>query len=282
MKTRNLFSVFVFLLFFVGLPGCIVINSGGCSGKETYTRTVELSEPMAGGSSLKVQTTNGSIIVQGQETPGCSIVAKVTGRAVTKERAQELAEQTEVRLEPHDGGLQTVIVPPEKSKKESICVGFEATVSHDVSLNAMTTNGKIRAVSLTGDMTAHTTNGNVEFSQIRANRIEAHTVNGSIMCDDVTGSLNAGTTNGSVHVSYGSGANAAVNAGINTVNGSISVALPKGCSAQIDAGTVNGKINSDVPVTVSGNISKNSLNGTIGAGEGKLSLRTVNGSIDIH
>lgn len=254
---------YIGFLFIVGLSGCIVINSG-CSGKESYTRTVELSEPLTEGSSLKVETTNGSIDVQGQETTRCSVTANITGQASTSERAQELAEQTEIRLEPHDGGLRTVIVMPEKDKRESVSVGFEIIAPNKVSLDASTTNGKIRTGSIIGNQALQTTNG-------------------SIYCGDVNGTLNAHTTNGSVEVNFASQASAAVNASINTTNGSISIGLPKDCSAKVDAGVVNGKIKSEQPLKIMGpSIDRDTLSGILGTGDGKLSLHTVNGSINLH
>ncbi len=280
-EKRGIAYIGFLLLGVLGISGCIIINSG-CSARESYSRTVELSAPMADESSLKVHTTNGSIIARGESVQTCSVIATVKGRASTKERAQELAEQTQVQLEPYDGGLRTVIVRTQKKKTESISVGFDVTVPTQTSLNAVTTNGKVEASLLTGDLTAHTTNGNVRFNQVRTDRMDAHTTNGSIACEDVTGILNAVTTNGSVRVAYAPQADAATDISITTTNGSVVVALPQNYSAKVVAGTTNGKIKSEVPVTVQGQISKTSLNGQIGAGDGKLSLRTTNGSIEIR
>jgi hypothetical protein len=49
----------------------------------------------------------------------------------------------------------------------------------------------------------------------------------------------------------------------------------------VDADTDVGSIRTDLPLTVKGKIGK-SLHGTIGAGEGKLYLRTDVGSIRIR
>jgi hypothetical protein len=282
MVGRRFFSVGVLFYCVVLLVGCTIVGVGGCSGKESFSRTVELSSPMASGSLLKVGSTNGSIVARGGEMLACSIVAEITGWAKTKERAQELAEQTEVQLRACGEGLETVIIAPEKARTESICVGFDVTMPNKASLDANTTNGNIQVDSLTGDVTARTTNGNIKMDQVLANCIKAQTTNGSVKCHGMTGSLDVQTTNGSVRAAFLPQADAAADVRVNTTNGNVSVTLPKDCSVKIDVSTVNGRIKTDVPVMVSGEISNNSFNGNIGSGAGKLSLRTVNGSIEIH
>jgi DUF4097 and DUF4098 domain-containing protein YvlB len=66
-----------------------------------------------------------------------------------------------------------------------------------------------------------------------------------------------------------------------TVNGSIVLALPAGTGADVDARTVNGDIQTDFPLEVSGRLSKRKLSGRIGGGGRRLSLETVNGSIEL-
>ena len=64
-------------------------------------------------------------------------------------------------------------------------------------------------------------------------------------------------------------------------DGSITLVTPPGLSAEIDAGTGDGSIHTDLPVTIRGKVGK-SLHGTIGGGEGRVYLRTQDGSITIR
>jgi hypothetical protein len=45
--------------------------------------------------------------------------------------------------------------------------------------------------------------------------------------------------------------------------------------------TVNGSLNSEFPLTVQGRISKHRINATINGGGRRITLKTVNGSVDL-
>jgi DUF4097 and DUF4098 domain-containing protein YvlB len=58
--------------------------------------------------------------------------------------------------------------------------------------------------------------------------------------------------------------------------------LPAGLNADVTAKTQNGEISTDFPVTVLRRVSRKQLNGTIGSGGRTLSIKTVNGSIQLR
>jgi len=272
------------LTVLLGLSGCIVVvNYGGNAGKEKFSRTVELSAPMAAGTHLRVESTNGSINVRGAETSEAFMTVTIEGRAATKERAQELAEQTEVVLEAYNGGLRTVINAPEKAKTEGISVSFDATVPVSASLDADTTNGNVEFCSVNGDMSADTTNGNVKMTQIVARRLKADTTNGNITLEQVSAEyVEVDTTNGSIHAAVMPADNSTFNLRADTTNGNITLELPAEVSAKVEASTVNGKIDSSVNFASVERRAKGSLRSTLGAGEGRIELETTNGSIHIR
>lgn len=271
------------LTVLLGLSGCIiVVNCGADWAKEKFSRTVELSAPMTDESTLRIDSTNGSITVRGAETTEAVMTVTIEGRAATKERAQELAEQTEVLLESYDGGLRTVINAPKKTKTESVNVSFDATVPASASLEVNTTNGNVEFSALRGDMTADTTNGNVKMTQVKSVRLDAESTNGNITLEQVSaGSVSVETTNGSIHAAIASAENTPLNARMETTNGSITLVLPAEVSAKVEASTVNGKIDSGLNFA-SAERNKDSLRGTLGAGEGTIELETTNGSIHIR
>ncbi|MFC1794513.1 DUF4097 family beta strand repeat-containing protein, partial [Planctomycetota bacterium] len=63
--------------------------------------------------------------------------------------------------------------------------------------------------------------------------------------------------------------------------GSIEFNAPAQLSAHIDASTNVGSVNTARPITVVGKVGK-SVKGTIGAGDGKVRLKTNVGSIKIN
>ena len=296
MKVLRIFSLFLSFLCMVSIVGC-VINLGGYNAK--FDRVVELSEVLQADSKLSAQTSNGSINVTGTEMEVCTITATINARSLTVEEAQLLAEQTDVRLEQTPEGLQTVIDRPKKKNRESISVQFEISVPKKTTLELRTSNGEIRVSSIekaidtqtsngkieitdtTGIVTAHTSNGRVTVTQANAERFDLHTSNGAITCEAITGDMKASTSNGAIDVKYASDAAPATNIHLSTSNGSISVTTPKDYSAQVDASTSNSKVHTNIPITLQGELGKK-VKGTIGKGEGRLYLKTSNGSININ
>ncbi len=298
MKVFGTSSLLVSLLLLVSLTGC-TINLGGCGANEKYERVVELSEAIEPDSKLSAQTWNGAILVTGSDEEGCDVIATITARSFTQEEAQQLAEQTQVRLEQTEDGLKTVIDRPNKKNRESISVKLEIRVPHATALSLGTSNGKIEIISTkqaidaktsngkititdaTGAINAHTSNGRIEIKQADAERFDLHTSNGKIYCEAITGDIKASTSNGAIDVVYQADANPATNIDLTTSNGSISVTTPENYSAQVNASTSNSKIHTSLPIMVQGEFGKK-INGTIGEGEGQLTLRTSNGAIHIQ
>ncbi|MHC4929083.1 MAG: DUF4097 family beta strand repeat-containing protein [Planctomycetota bacterium] len=309
MKVLRIFSLLLSCLCVVSIVGC-VINLGSYNAK--FDRVVELSEVLGADSKLSAQTSNGSINVTGTEMELCTITATINARSFTVEEAQLLAEQTDVRLEQTPEGLQTVIDRPKKKNRESISVQFEISVPRKTTLELRTSNGEIRVSSIekaidtqtsngkieitdvtgtvtahtsngrvTGTVTAHTSNGRVTVTQANAERFDLQTSNGAITCEAITGDMKASTSNGAIDVKYASDAAPATNIHLSTSNGGISVTTPKDYSAQVDASTSNSKIHTNIPITLKGQLGKK-VKGTIGKGEGRLYLKTSNGSININ
>jgi DUF4097 and DUF4098 domain-containing protein YvlB len=104
---------------------------------------------------------------------------------------------------------------------------------------------------------------------------------GKITYKGISGDVDIRSDVGSVDVIYSRSAPAARNIKISTDVGSIEITTPPNFSATAHAETDVGSIKTDLPLTVRGKIGKN-LHGTIGAGEGKLNLKTDVGSITIR
>jgi len=140
-------------------------------------------------------------------------------------------------------------------------VEFTVRVPPGVNFVGRTVNGEVEAASLSGDVEAYTVNGRVRIS--------------------TTGFARANTVNGSITASLGKG-NWTHPLAFQTVNGSIRLDLPPAAGAQLRAATVNGHISTDFPLALRGRFNGKHISGTLGAGGPELSLKTVNGSIDIR
>jgi hypothetical protein len=316
---------------------CIIIHSGDWDGAR-YEKEVELSAPLAAGSSFAAETRDGSIKIQGMETNDCQVLAKIVAHARTEERARELAEQVEVRLEPAGAGLKVVTEGPRTMGSTWYSVSLEVKVPVQTNLNLGTNDGAVRISSVTGDVdartsdgrietealkgsirlrtsdgsingthleagtldlrtndgsikisdasaqtcTAKTSDGDVTLIDIRADSVVADTGDGAIRGERIAaGRLDCHTSDGSIHLDYAQDAPKAPTVTATTSGGGITFTAPPGLSATIEASTDDGSIRAILPITVEGKVGK-SLTGKVGDGEGKIRLRTRDGSITIR
>ena len=127
---------------------------------------------------------------------------------------------------------------------------------------------------------ASSVNGAIDISGARA-EVVARSVNGRIDASTSSGPVDAQTVNGSINVRMESLASQA-DMEFETVNGSVKVEAPSNLAADVSMATVNGSLHSDFPLTMQGRITKHRINGTVNGGGRRLSLKTVNGSIELR
>jgi DUF4097 and DUF4098 domain-containing protein YvlB len=111
--------------------------------------------------------------------------------------------------------------------------------------------------------------------------VRANTVNGRVNVETDGGPVSASSVNGSVHASmlhY----HPSEDMRFGTVNGSVVVELPDDVNADVELSTVNGRFTTDFPVTLSGRIDPRHLRATLGKGGPRITLRTVNGNVELR
>jgi DUF4097 and DUF4098 domain-containing protein YvlB len=277
---------------------CIVISD--YSERVRYEKDVPLLAPLQPGSSFSASTDDGSVTVRGLDTSECTVQAKVVTYAETQEAAEELARQIDVRLEPAGNGLRVAIDRPPVIHNAHFGVSLDVEVPTQTNLtlqtsdgavkitrvtgttDAKTSDGSIEAEGLEGNVTLRTSDGGIHVSEIRVDSLDVRTSDGSIRCRNITATrMECHTSDGAIEIEFAPDAPKAVNVNATTSDGSITFTAPPGLSAAIEADTDDGSIRTQLPITVQGKIGK-SLRGTVGGGEGKVRLRTNDGSITIR
>jgi len=180
-----------------------------------------------------------------------------------------------------------VLLPENYRGRANIAVSIEAIVPRKCSLDLGTSNGRVEARGVEGNVEMRSSNGRIVGEDISGNAF-ADTSNGAVRLERVSGSVEAMTSNGRVavrdaggeitcHTSNGSILLYNVVAGAKAVtsNGSIECTLPGDASATISGSTSNGKVKSDFPQVIQGK----RLSGKIGEGKSSIELKTTNGSI---
>lgn len=297
---------------------CVYVHMGN-AGMPRHERQVELSAPLTAGASFSAETGDGSITVHGVETAECKVLAKIVAHARTEERARELAEQIEPKLEPSGAGLKVVINRPPVAGRAWYAVSLEVQVPQQTNLGLVTGDGSVNVTDITASIDArtsdgsikteairgnmklqtsdgsiscarldgttldlHTNDGGITLTSVRAETITARTGDGSIRGKDIAaGRAEYHTGDGSIHIDCAQDAPKAPDVTATTSDGAIAFTTPPGLSAVIEASTGDGSIHTSLPLSVAGKIGK-SLTGTVGDGKGRIRLRTHDGSITIR
>ena len=270
------------VVLIVSIAVCSLLGVNGCEFPSAkYEMRVQMSAPLAAGSSFAAQTHNGSITIDGRDETGCDLTATITGRASTEEKAKELAEKTKVRLKNSGNKITVEIKKPRLGWHESVSVSLDAKVPNKTNPYLITHNGAVTVTDIQGKVDATSHNGRIKTSNV-SNHTKLKTHNGTVICEQISGDAWLSTHNGGINVSYADDAPVVCQIIMTTHNGSINLKTPPNVSAVVNLSTHNGSINTELPITLIGTVSKNKLNGKIGEGLGKLKIETHNGSIKIR
>ena len=265
-----------------GIVICSLLGFSGCEiPTSKYEITVNMSAPLAAGSSFAAKTHNGAITIAGREETGCDLTATIIGWASTDEKAKGLAEKTKVSLKTDGDKLTVVINRPTLIPNQSVTVNLDAKVPNETNPYFTTHNGAVTITDIKGKVDATTHNGRIKTSNV-SNHTKLKTHNGGVTCEQISGDAWISTHNGSINVSYAKDAPGTCEIVMTTHNGSINLKTPPDISAAVNLSTHNGSIKTALPITLIGTLSKNKINGKIGDGLGKLKLETHNGSIKIR
>ncbi len=266
--------------------------------RQNNVKIEKFSVPLESGSMLKMETRNGAITVNGTDAVNCKIKATIVAKARSEHRTEQLAKETEIKLESSEKKLTVKIEKPNLASGESVTVNFDIAVPIQTSVDLVSRNGAITVEKISGnikvatrnghvtcgqidgDLTVRTRNGHVTCDQIDGNLTVA-TRNGRVTCDQIDGDLTVTARNGRSRIAYSQKATPVCKVSIISRNGKIDFTPPPDFSASVEVRTRKGSIHSDLPIMATDKTG-NSLKGTIGSGEGKLYLQTRNGDITIR
>ncbi len=308
--------LWMLLVSIILLTGC---DFGGLSFNQAkHQRSEQHYFPMAGIEAIDVDTLFGAINIEGSDTKEASIEAKITTHAPTAEEAQQIAEQTKIKIEPSNMTLNIYLQKPELKNNRSVGVSFTIRLPKDTAVKANTSYGPIHVSNITkgvqanssfaviscngitGPVDVHTSYGNISFSDIVSDSIKGKTSFSSIKCEDVSGpvdlvtsyghikcdnlttdKINARSSFGNINIDCSDKTKDTVQAYVKTSYGNIRFNAPPNYAGALEANTSYGDIDSDLAVTVKDKFDKDKLVGTVGNGSGNLKLNTSFGSIRI-
>lgn len=228
---------------------------------------------LASGGRVEITNVNGNLEFSSWERDEVLLEATKVVKALGHGRAARALEDLRIEVEHTPELLEVRTRPPRGSDGVSgwltgghvqARVTYRVTLPRGVSLAAKTVNGDVFLDAVSGTVTAATTNGQI------------HIVEG-------VGEAKASTTNGNIRAEFVELARGG-NVELRTTNGGIAVFVPATTAADLDASTVNGAVTTDFAVLVDGSTAwrRKSLRGAINGGGGRITLETVNGSIQLR
>jgi DUF4097 and DUF4098 domain-containing protein YvlB len=254
---------------FIGLGTLVLLAAAGCHIDSSYNagmgnrgqqarheKIVERDTPLSGGSTLDVDTSSGSITIHGADVSACSVAATITGQAPSKEEAQTLAEQVEIRLQQTTDTLKIRADKPKLTNNRAISVSYAITVPRRTNVQCHSAYGSLALANLEGVVNAKTGSGTIEaediqgptnldsaYGSIRCGRIVGaevvlHSGSGSITASDIKGTARMNSAYGSVKCDRFSDGNLSLKSG----SGRVTVADARfgECEAISAYGSVTG------------------------------------------
>ncbi len=195
---------------------------------------------LSGGKALEIRGVNGDVIAEPSSSGEVEVVA-------WKRSSSGRHSEIKVTVREDSRGTTVAALYPEPSDAE---VKFLVRVPAGVRFIGRTSNGRVAASGIRGEVEAHTINGDIDVKS--ESGVRASTINGSI------------TAQGS-------------RAQLETVNGSVTLTLPFNRGLELDARIVHGAFTTDIPFT---QIGHDHWHGVVGRGGPIYDVKTVNG--DIH
>ena len=169
------------------LAGCgRDVQMGHWGGQEQYEKIVEQAAPLPAGGVLDVDTTSGSVTINGGTPDTCSVSAKIVARAPSKEEAEALAEQVTIRLDQSGRTLKIRADHPELENNRSISVSYVITAPSRIDVLCHSSYGSLKLADLAGTVKAKSGSGSIEAERLEGNT-ELDTSYGSIRCNTIHG-----------------------------------------------------------------------------------------------
>ena len=262
----------------IGLStGLFVPGIGASSGVPVDQRR---SAPLAGLQQITVDTVSADVRVA--VTDGDAVEAWLHGTAASGASA----DPPRLDVEQVGSSLRVSVHPQRR-------FAFDFTWSRlalDVSIpRAYAQRVSVKSVSgtiNTGDaqwaeLALASTSGEIHTGRIRAARCQVGTVSGAIRLDGVDGDARLHSTSGEISAAF-TAPPAAVEA--TSTSGAVTLRLPSESQFTLDARSTSGDITCGFPVTLvpaGRERGHHAVNATVGAGTGRVLVRTVSGAIRV-
>lgn len=288
----------------------VILSTGLIYAQEPY---MEQSFSVNDNARLEVETSGGSIDVQGSNTDAVRVEMYVKRRGKHVEPGEADLDNWDITVEKNGN---TVYAKAKRrgrggwgnnSYNVSFVVYTPVSITTDlrtsggsISLenltgnqDAKTSGGRITARQIGGDLEVNTSGGSITIEEIEG-YVDAKTSGGRISAANVTGGITARTSGGSINLDNISGNVEAKTSGgsidaeviepmdyieLRTSGGSISITVPKNAGYDLDLD--GNRVRADL-VDFRGDYDKDEMQGTMNGGGTRVKAKTSGGSVTLR
>jgi DUF4097 and DUF4098 domain-containing protein YvlB len=265
----------------------------GRANADDYTKTYSIGER----ADVRVRADEGNVLVITEDTHQVELRVHTEGTHAAlqigghvKIDSHQSGDTVELTVKTN-AGVMIGFIPPKSIKTE-------VHMPRNADLLIETHDGSVEVSAVNGRVTIHTEDGAIKAFQLGGN-VELSSADGSIGAHDIDGKLNVSSKDGSIRaegrfdvldVRSGDGsviARATPGSrmestwNVETQDGSVRLTVPSDLQANLDVSSTDGRIAVKLPVTVQGFRSKSQLQGTLNGGGPSLTVRSVDGSVQI-
>lgn len=212
--------------------------------------------------SFRLNNINGSVDISTWENPTISVTANIA--------ADNQEDRDNMIIEMQQSGLE---------------VSVETRYKERGSWGRNNQSGKVEYIVLVPKNTIlssiNLVNGSLIIDNVKG-AVNAELVNGSIKASGLAGNSELSSVNGSIKITYSELAKTLDRIDVETVNGSIKVSMPKLLNTTVEAETMHGNIKTDFGLSTKKSfLGGHRLSGTVGNGDVRIMMESVNGSIKL-
>jgi DUF4097 and DUF4098 domain-containing protein YvlB len=259
-------------------------------GEYIYEDSLTFDRDASSFTRLEVETVNGGVSVKSWDANSIHVVAYRVVRCEDTDEGREYLKDFEPAVK--DRGSSLVIetkYPKDKwgDSDQSAWgnINYEISAPRTLSLEIGTVNGSILVGEMNGEMDLSSVNGGVTVHTTEGltGRASLSTVNGGVelMANMISGKSSLESVNGGIEMRLSTSLSGDIE--LSTVNGGIEIMLPQSADMRLKAEVaMSGSIKSDWGSVNEGSMFGESLDYTTGTGEHRVSLESVNGSIEIR
>lgn len=246
----------------VVVPAFLLLGAS-CAVTERKTVTIQREWAADQIRKLDLEEVNGSVEVDAGDPGKITLEARVryAGVAPSQEENQGFFETTikgdslRIGRRRHGGQFRLPFIGGRE-----VMIDYTLRVPADTELEIETINGEIDVAGISARASLESVNGAVKVVAVGTSPLDAHTVNGEVSARFVKDFLGAR---------------------VRTVNGGVHVTLPAESSFTCELTQVNGGFESNFPLSIRSSKSNRAVSGVVNGGRYPLTIKTVNGEIDL-